>query len=103
FLSGAVRYEIKRVGSLARDQSSATLQAMDSDSYNAQSVVPCLHDFMIDPLAICSFSTDEHDIARLALHLPRNPTLDFLVFIGTTRDRFPLIIRSRLVALDTTN
>lgn len=58
---------------------------------------------IVDPLATCGFSTDEHDGASPALHLLRNPTLDLLVLVGATRDRFPLLVRSRLVAFDDTN
>lgn len=74
---------------------------MDVYSYNTLSIVPRLDDLVIDPFTVGGLGTDEHNCARSARHLIRNPSLDG--GIATLLDGFPVIVGSGLVAFNRAN
>lgn len=74
---------------------------MDINSHNTLSIVPRLDDLVIDPFSVGSLGSDQHNRARSARHLIRNPFLDSR--IAAFCDRFPVIASRGLVALDRTN
>ena len=92
---------IERIIALIACLALAILQVMDMDPEHAFTSVPGFHDLVVNPLAIGSGGTDEHHDATASIHLLVDPFFDGLV--TTLGDRFPVVIRGRLVAFNGTN
>jgi hypothetical protein len=61
---------------------------VDSDAYDSVTTIPALEDFMLDPLAVCSFRSNEEGSDARVLQLVIDPVLDCTVTLFL--DRFPL-------------
>ena len=92
---------VERIAPLRGGIAVKVFEAVNANPDNAQTTVPRLHNFVIDPLSIGRILADQHDGTGFTFHLSGDPFL--YGGISTTDHSFPVVIKCWWVTFNRTD